>query len=75
MTDKAVKVVGLAEPFLFRFAERLPRTEEQPVRYDTTRQISQVLIDGLWVDATKASVDFCAGTRITATQQETTDDA
>jgi hypothetical protein len=75
MTDKAIKVAGPPVPFLFRFAERLPRTEGQPVRYDTTRQISQVLMDGLWVDATKASADFCGGTRITATQQETTDDA
>jgi hypothetical protein len=75
MTHKALKVFGPAVPFLFRFAERLPHAEEQPFRYDTTRQISQVLMDGVWVDATKASVDLCAGTRITATQQETTDDA
>jgi len=74
MIDKEAKVVGRPLPFLFRCAERLPRTEGRPLRYDKTTQISHVLIDGVWVVATKASIEFAGGTRITATQQETTDD-
>jgi hypothetical protein len=75
MIDKTQKVVAPPLPLLFRFAEPLPSCDAVPLRYDPARQISQVLIDGIWLDAPASAVNLDAGTRITATNQETTDDS
>jgi len=62
-------------PFLFRFAELLPEQATHAVRYDSCRQISQVLIEGEWIDGPDAPSESMPATRVTATQRETTDDA
>ncbi len=62
-------------PFLFRFAELIPHQELRPLRYDAQRQISQVLVGGEWIDGLDAPGDIAANSRITATRNETTDDA
>lgn len=75
MTDESSKVVVPPVPFIFRFAEPLPNCDLYPLRYDAARQISQVLIDGIWQDAPGSHGDLAATTRITETRRETTDDA
>lgn len=62
-------------PFLFRFAEPIPDQTTNPLRYDSHRQISQVLIEGKWIDGPDAPGESIPATRITATRRETTDDA
>ena len=74
MTDKSLKAVAKQLPFLFRFAAPLPSCDVVPLRYDSARQVSQVLIDGVWLDAPGSHGDLGAGTRLTATRHETTDD-
>lgn len=61
-------------PFLFRFAKPMPEQKVYPVRYDARRQISQVLVDGNWIDGPDSPCEFVQSTRVTATQRETTDD-
>lgn len=63
-----------ARPFIIRFATPIEGSEPQPLRYDTNRQISQLLVDGLWLDATNAGITAGGSTRITRVQNETTDD-
>ena len=46
-TDQSFRLV----PFLFQFAEPLPQAAHQTLRYDAQRQISQALVNGVWVDA------------------------
>jgi hypothetical protein len=57
-------------PFLFRFAQRLPETKPQRLRYDEVRQISQVLEGEVWIDVCAD----CESTLFTRVAQETTDD-
>jgi hypothetical protein len=64
----------LHEPFLMRFSEPIRRTEIPPARYDTARSVSQVLVDGNWVDAPEAFGTGDCPTRITEIENETTDD-
>ncbi len=63
-----------AMPFLLRFAERVPRGRLRPSRYNVERQISQVLVEGQWVDAPDAPDESVGGTRVTDVRAETTDD-
>jgi len=44
------------------------------LRYDTFRQVTQVELNGRWIDAPDLPGDASAGTRITRIQAETTDD-
>jgi hypothetical protein len=74
MTDESSKTTVQKLPFIFRFAEPLQSCDAIPLRYDSARQISQVLIGGIWLDAVASTVSVDANTRITATKQETTDD-
>jgi hypothetical protein len=61
-------------PFLFRFAEPIPEAPLLPVRYDGRRQLSQVLVDGRWVDSPDVSVEVMRATRFTRVARETSDD-
>ena len=60
-------------PFLARFANALPETTAEPVRYDESRQLAQIQVDGSWVDARKAP-RVADMTRVTKVRNETTDD-
>lgn len=60
-------------PFLARFANPLPDTITDPIRYDETRQIAQVHFNGGWVDAPKTPRTL-GMTRVTKVRNETTDD-
>lgn len=73
INDKSAKGPHTA-PFLFRFAERLPGVTYRPLRYDASRQVSQVFVDGRWIDTVDASVEAAVSTRETRVQRETTDD-
>ena len=54
-------------------ASRVADTTAEPVRYDAARQVTQVRVDGDWVDARKAP-RRAGMTRVTKVQNETTDD-
>jgi hypothetical protein len=60
-------------PFLARFANALPNTTAEPIRYDKTRQVAQVQINGSWIDAREAP-RTSGMTRVTKVANETTDD-
>lgn len=60
-------------PFLARFANALPDTAAEPIRYDETRQVAEVQVDGSWVDARNAP-RTSGMTRVTKVRNETTDD-
>lgn len=61
-------------PFLLQFAEPIKHAEPQKLRYDETRQIAQVQINGHWIDTPDALEHTIQSTRITKVQAETTDD-
>ena len=61
-------------PFLVRFAQRLPDVPQHPLRYDSARQVSQILVNGAWVDAADAAEQELCSTRVTKMAPETTDD-
>lgn len=61
-------------PLLLRFGERLPaHTSTQLVRYNANRQVSEVLVNGSWIDVADTNHEL-AGTRLTEIGRETTDD-
>lgn len=60
-------------PFLLRFSEPLPAQPGVRMRYDPVRQVSEVEVDGLWIDSTAGKGDV-GGTRVTRMNRETTDD-
>lgn len=62
-------------PFLFRFAQPIPDQVRTPMRYDSQRQVSQVLIEGKWVDGPDAIPASAGATTFTRVHRETTDDA
>jgi len=61
-------------PFLVRFAQPLPVAPANRLRYDRYRQISQVFVDGVWIDALDVPANQPPSTRFTRAAQETTDD-
>jgi hypothetical protein len=61
-------------PFLHRFAKPIPADPSLPLRYDETRQITQVLRNGQWIDTPDVPDETVGVSRKTAVQQETTDD-
>lgn len=65
---------GSLKPFLLRFAEPLPETTPQKLRYDVARQVAQVLVNGSWVDTPDALDSAMHSTRVTKVVAETTDD-
>lgn len=60
-------------PFIARYAEKTPDLPAHTFRYDSGRQVSQVLIAGCWVDSPEAFLEP-QGTRLTRVGGETTDD-
>jgi hypothetical protein len=61
-------------PLILRFAETIPTVSPEILRYDSERQLAQVLVDGNWVDRiTVGALD--ASTRFSKVPTETTDDA
>jgi hypothetical protein len=63
------------QPFLLRYAVRLPTEPSVPFQYDSDRQIGRVLVHGQWQDVTCLRLDSLFGsTRKTALKPETTDD-
>ncbi|HLO96318.1 MAG TPA: hypothetical protein VK195_18570 [Burkholderiaceae bacterium] len=60
-------------PFLLRFSEVMPPQPGVRMRYDPVRQVSDVEVDGQWVEATSQNV-LNIGTMVTRVQSETTDD-
>lgn len=63
-----------AFPFICLFAQKLPELPNQWLRYDAGRQISQVFVDGAWVDTCDAPGAISASSRVTKLDRETTDD-
>lgn len=61
-------------PFITRFAMPIGGSEPQPLRYDAERQISQLLVNGEWLDATSTGMTTGGSTRHTKVNNETTDD-
>lgn len=61
-------------PFIARFATSIEGNDPQCLRYDANRQISQLLVEGVWLDAADIGPTACRSTRITRVQNETTDD-
>ena len=75
MTIEAQLEPMMRFPFLFQFALPLSQPPTYPIRYDAVRQISQVQVDGKWIDTVDASIDLGPSTKITFVQSETQDDA
>lgn len=63
-----------AIPFLLRFAQALPDIPLPSLRFDATRQILQVLIDGRWTDSPDADIDLMRGSTYTRVRPETYDE-
>jgi len=74
MTTEKLRRDTYGLPFVFRFAQPLPSVPRRILRYDKTRQISQVLMDGYWIDSPDATEGSTAFSRETRIANETTDD-
>lgn len=63
-------------PFLLRYAELVRQPKGVPFRYNTSRQIGEVCIAGVWIDAIDAPSTAMTSdtTKITEIRKETTDD-
>jgi len=66
--------LSLDLPFIVRFATPIERAIHETFRYDERRQVSEILIAGVWYDAATARAPATCGTRMTKVVQETTDD-
>jgi hypothetical protein len=62
-------------PFILQFGQPLSPDRGYAVRYDSSRQVSQVLLNDKWVDAVNAPDRCGRATRETEVRAETTDDA
>jgi hypothetical protein len=74
MTSEKAHTKQRPVPFIFQFAKPLDGTTARILRYDAQRQLSQVLVDGQWVDGSEAHNETAAETRLTRVRAETTDD-
>lgn len=63
-----------ANPFLLRFAKPIPELSYPSLRYDPVRQISQVFVDGHWIDAVDADVEAVRESTFTRVRPETHDE-
>lgn len=62
-------------PFSCHFAQPLPELNATlPARYSPERDVSQVLVNGTWIDAVDHRDNMVSSTRETRMHQETTDD-
>ena len=74
MTTKD-RIHEVRAPFIVRFAELLGDEPLHAFRYDPQRQVSQVLVEGRWLDSPEAHLKtHPQGTRLTRVGGETTDD-
>jgi hypothetical protein len=62
-------------PFIASLATPIEHAEREILRYDQARQVSEVLVGEMWVDASANGTTPAGGTRMTKVAQETTDDA
>lgn len=74
MTSRSTEQSRGSLPFILRFAKRIDESPNRPLRYDESRQIAQVKIDGRWIDTPDAGDAVDASTRMTKVVTETTDD-
>lgn len=74
MTNKDVSTCAKMVPFIVRFAMPMAQVPLYVFRYDSQRQVSQVLLDQQWVDSAEAYLSPEPGTRLTRVGGETTDD-
>lgn len=65
----------VVSPFITAFATSIAPSNRQILRYDERRQLSQVLVNDIWIDASTVPEQACSNTRLTKVAQETTDDA
>lgn len=70
--ERAVERASI--PFLVRRSEPIPPSAARRLRYDPVRQLSQVEVNGCWIDAADAPTAAAAGTRLTRVNAESTDD-
>jgi hypothetical protein len=61
-------------PFIVRFAEPLAQSSLRQARYDAKRQVTQILVEGLWIDAPDTSAQAFKDTHFTRVGGETSDD-
>lgn len=61
-------------PFLLRFAKPIPEMSYPSLRYDPVRQISQVFLNGHWIDAVDADVEAVRESTFTRVRPETYDE-
>jgi len=62
-------------PFIMLFATPIARGGgHDTLRYDEERQLSQILVSGVWLDAAMAHGPAVRDSRFTRVRQETTDD-
>lgn len=64
----------LVRPFIAGFATPIGHAPLQTMRYDEHRQLSQVLINNVWIDAANTQVPEMGSTKTTKVFQETSDD-
>jgi len=74
MTNRIVTASQYRIPFIVRFATLMDEVPLYVFRYDSQRQVSQVLVDEHWVDSPEAYLNPQPGTRVTKVGGETTDD-
>ena len=74
MTDDDRSTYPSRVPFIARFADPLPDVPLYTFRYDPERQVSQVLVNGRWLESPEAYLETQPGTRLTRVGGETTDD-
>jgi hypothetical protein len=68
------KETPTALPFLLRFGEKLGPQTDVRSRHDHVRQVNEVEVGGVWVDAVDTNMVLEVGTKITDVNRETTDD-
>ncbi len=61
-------------PFIVRFAEPLAQRSLRQARYDAQRQVTQILVEDLWVDAPDTHAHAFKDTHFTRVSGETSDD-
>jgi hypothetical protein len=74
MTIEDDRSDSLMLPFLLRFKNTISESA-RTLRYDMSRQISEVLVDGKWIDGCDRSAPSLEMSRFTRVERETSDDA
>ena len=74
MTNRDVTTSQNVIPFIVRFATLMNEVPLYVFRYDSQRQVSQVLVNEHWVDSPEAHLTPQPDTRLARVGGETTDD-